>query len=112
MNLRAPTPQLRGKSEDCRGIKDHSIDKYSSFSMKENTAGVCCGFVVAHDSNKRLSWADLSLTFSSQGKKMWIPIVTSRPSPSINWVAVKELKLSYHIGETLLFTIYIPIMVT
>ena len=23
------------------------------------------------------------------------------------WVAVKELKLSYHIGETLLFTIYI-----
>ena len=28
------------------------------------------------------------------------------------WVAVKELKLSYFIGETLLFTIYIPIMVT
>ena len=25
---------------------------------------------------------------------------------------VKELKLSYYIGETLLFTIYIPIMVT
>ena len=24
----------------------------------------------------------------------------------INWVAVKELKLSYYIGETLLFTIY------
>ena len=24
-----------------------------------------------------------------------------------NWVAVKELKLSYYIGETLLFTIYI-----
>ena len=23
-----------------------------------------------------------------------------------NWVAVKELKLSYYIGETLLFTIY------
>ena len=32
------------------------------------------------------------------------------------WVAVKELNLSYHIGETLLFTIYIyiytPILVT
>ena len=27
------------------------------------------------------------------------------------WVAVKELKSSYYIGETLLFTIYIPIMV-
>ena len=27
-------------------------------------------------------------------------------------VAVKELKLSYYIGETLLFTIYIPFMVT
>ena len=24
----------------------------------------------------------------------------------VNWVAVKELKLSYYIGETLLFTIY------
>ena len=24
----------------------------------------------------------------------------------VYWVAVKELKLSYHIGETLLFTIY------
>ena len=30
----------------------------------------------------------------------------------VNWVAVKELELSYYIGETLLFTIYIPIMVT
>ena len=28
----------------------------------------------------------------------------------LGWVAVKELKLSYYIGETLLFTI--PIMVT
>ena len=27
-------------------------------------------------------------------------------------VAVKELKLSYYIGGTILFTIYIPIMVT
>ena len=27
------------------------------------------------------------------------------PEPQ-NWVAVKELKLSYYIGETLLFTIY------
>ena len=26
---------------------------------------------------------------------------------TIIWVAVKELKLSYYIGETLLFTIYI-----
>ena len=30
---------------------------------------------------------------------------TLGPHPK-NWVAVKELKLSYHIGETLLFTIY------
>ena len=29
-----------------------------------------------------------------------------------NGVAVKELKLSYYIGETLLFILYIPIMVT
>ena len=28
------------------------------------------------------------------------------------WVAVKELILRYYIGETLLFTIFIPIMVT
>ena len=28
------------------------------------------------------------------------------------WVAVKELNLSYHIGETFLITMYIPIMVT
>ena len=27
----------------------------------------------------------------------------------LGWVAVKELKLSYYIGETLLFTIYIYI---
>ena len=27
-------------------------------------------------------------------------------STTPNWVAVKELKLSYYIGETLLFTIY------
>ena len=26
--------------------------------------------------------------------------------PDNNWVAVNELKLSYYIGETLLFTIY------
>ena len=31
---------------------------------------------------------------------------------NIFWVAVKELKLGYYIGETLLFTIYIPSMVT
>ena len=28
------------------------------------------------------------------------------PRSSQNWVAVKELKLSYYIEETLLFTIY------
>ena len=27
-----------------------------------------------------------------------------------SWVAVKEFSLSYYIGETLLFTIYIPII--
>ena len=27
-------------------------------------------------------------------------------APSKNWVAVKELNLSYYVGETLLFTIY------
>ena len=29
-----------------------------------------------------------------------------KPLPSLFWVAVKEFKLSYYIGETLLFTIY------
>ena len=29
----------------------------------------------------------------------------------IYWVAVKDLKLSYYIGETLLFTIYIYIYI-
>ena len=37
------------------------------------------------------------------------------PFAKEDWVAVKELKLSYYVGETLLFTIYIytyiPIMV-
>ena len=28
------------------------------------------------------------------------------PTQARNWVAVKELKLSYYIGQTLLFTIY------
>ena len=31
------------------------------------------------------------------------------PKATIYWVAVKELNLSYYIGETLLFTIYIYI---
>ena len=31
----------------------------------------------------------------------------SGPQSLQNWVAVKELRLSYNIGETLLFTIYI-----
>ena len=31
----------------------------------------------------------------------------ARPWRCKNWVAVKELKVSYYIGETLLFTIYI-----
>ena len=34
------------------------------------------------------------------------PAVAGRRN-SLTWVAVKELKLSYYIGETLLFTIYI-----
>ena len=28
------------------------------------------------------------------------------PFAALSWVAVKELKLSYYTGETLLFTIY------
>ena len=36
---------------------------------------------------------------------------TAKTMPA-SWVAVKELKLSYYIGETLLFTLYIPLMVT
>ena len=31
---------------------------------------------------------------------------TQSPEHSNPWVAVKELKLSYYTGETLLFTIY------
>ena len=33
-------------------------------------------------------------------------ILSHRSLPENFWVAVKELKLSYYIGETLLFTIY------
>ena len=31
---------------------------------------------------------------------------TANKSSAVVWVAVKELKLSYYLGETLLFTIY------
>ena len=31
---------------------------------------------------------------------------TSHMHKSVDWVAVKELRLSYYMGETLLFTIY------
>ena len=30
----------------------------------------------------------------------------AKQQPRLYWVAVKELKLSFYIGETLLFTIY------
>ena len=33
-------------------------------------------------------------------------IITPGPTPSVIWVAVKELNSSYYIRETLLFTIY------
>ena len=41
----------------------------------------------------------------------WLTGIVSRDSTGTTvqilfWVAVKELKLSYHIGETLLFTTY------
>ena len=39
----------------------------------------------------------------------WPPVYeepVSLPSQGLVWVAVKELKLSYYIGETLLFSIY------
>ena len=51
-----------------------------------------------------LSWRSWTLT--PLRKRM------THEREGLNWVAVKELKLSYYIGETLLFTIYIPIMVT
>ena len=31
---------------------------------------------------------------------------TETEATPLDWVAVKELKLSYYVGETLLFTIY------
>ena len=42
------------------------------------------------------------------------PIIFLDPKPTLNWVAFKEVKLSYYIGETLLYilSLYIPIMVT
>ena len=39
-------------------------------------------------------------------------VAVKRKYTHIKWVAVKELKLSYFLGETLLFIIYMPIMVT
>ena len=38
---------------------------------------------------------------------LWEPQVHVDILVHDSWVAVKELKLSYYIGETLLFTIYI-----
>ena len=33
-------------------------------------------------------------------------VLPSDTTHSLSWVAVKELKVSYNIGETLLFTVY------
>ena len=38
--------------------------------------------------------------------KLWDPHRWLVNRPLKHWAAVKELKLSYHIGESLLFTIY------
>ena len=39
----------------------------------------------------------------------WAWEVVEVVAPFVTWVAVKELKLSYYIGETLLFAIHIYI---
>ena len=56
---------------------------------------------------------EIGSSFTDWQKKRTLPVIaafegslhTSRIL-TLNWVAVKELKLSYYIGETLLFTIY------
>ena len=42
------------------------------------------------------------------GVSCWLLVQHERKKHKKNWVAVKELKLSYYIGETLLFAIYTP----
>ena len=51
----------------------------------------------------------------SRAARAWSCKMLCWKYPKLYWVAVKELKLSYYIRETLLFTIellYIPIIVT
>ena len=51
--------------------------------------------------------AQILLKFPSPAETSWVPLLPFLclvPIPF--WGAVKELKLSYHIGETLSFTIY------
>ena len=45
----------------------------------------------------------MSLAKDSLHKAVW---ASQKDAPQRNWAAVKELKLSYYIGETILFTCY------
>ena len=70
------------------------------------------GFVAGQMSNSPTSWYPLSSPYKIQHSSIYIHIYIYNPAfrsldyGSDYWVAVKELKLSYYIGETLLFTIY------
>ena len=55
------------------------------------------------------------IVWAHEGQSLEVPrlraplrrlILCLPPHPIVNWVAVQELKLSYYIGETLLFTKY------
>ena len=39
------------------------------------------------------------------------PALGLQPPPQTNWVAAKQISLSYYIGETILFTLYIYILI-
>ena len=56
---------------------------------------------------KRLDYGKASILELLQNESsLKILGAPSLKNSCINWVAVKELNLSYYIGETLLFTIY------
>ena len=72
-------------------------------SMASDILG--CGF---QRSRSRNVGSGLLFAFSA----FWVPGLQLRQNLGIvNWVAVKELKLSYYIGKPY-YLLYIPIMVT
>ena len=60
------------------------------------------GFIETH----RVSGCSSVCPFIRAGESRFRSTASFVCSMAINWVAVKELRISYYIGETLLFTIY------